>query len=288
MITLILNNNHEYKIPCSRYILDKIPARKDDLYNILIGQHRYDVKSKVKDTTFNSFHKFFTENQVPNFDTTNILEFHDLNEEFGILDDYLSSERSIFLINISYLIENKQKSMIDTSSIETKISENLDEYLANYPEEMSHIRFNSLYNIFFNPRRKLENQDNAYEFIIQNENFYSLIPSLDVKKMKKYQRESIFKHNEHLGFLPSNFETYILKLEQEIEELKSKLKNREETDKLIDKQEVIKSVDINKITIEFDGKVENRFNGLFLILANLNYYSLIIQLFLENSMAIMN
>lgn len=251
--------------------MDKIPKSHDALYDILIDKHEYFVISKVKDTTFSSFLKYFVENQVPDFDITNILEFHDLNEEFGILEDYLSLERSIFLLNISYLTENKPKSMIDTSSIEAKISENLDEYITNFSKEMAHIQFNSLYNIFFNPRKKLENHDNAYEFIIQNEKLYSLIPSLDANKMKKYQRESIFRRDEHFGFLTSNFETYILKLEQENEELKSKLKNiSEEMDKSIEKQEVIKSVDINKITIEFDGKKENRFNGLIRYLTNIN------------------
>lgn len=253
-------DNDEFTIPCSREILDKIPANKTDLYNELISNHEYLVKSKVRKSTFTSFQQFFISGQPPVLDISNILEYHDLNEEFGILNKYFSSEESTQTINIAYLKNDQKNSAIDTKSIEEKIAENLDKYLAKNPNEMSQIQFNSLYNIFFNSKRKLDNQDEAYQFIIQNgsqnSEFYSLIRSLDITKMDKYQRDSIFQHREHLGFLPMNHEAYILKLEKQIKDLKT-MGNRDEQEKAS-----TNSDEQIMITIEYDNNEENRFNGL--------------------------
>ena len=97
----------------------------------------------------------------------NIWEYTLLNDEFGLIEKYLSSPEIEHLFNISNLLhpdylpslKNMKGYSFDKSSIENHISHHLDKYIAVSPNELSKIPLTSLGNIFYNKERCLKNQD---------------------------------------------------------------------------------------------------------------------------------
>lgn len=153
--------NQEFQIP---KIQETIIAVSKNVADELLIKEKYIVISRVSSKTFNDFLKFWQNKEmIPEIDASNFAEYQQLNQEFGMLTEILSSKQDDPSFNISCLITNSQ---CDKHSIETSISRNLDQYLdEKYADQMYQIPIQSLYNIFYNKERILHNYSNAYRFI---------------------------------------------------------------------------------------------------------------------------
>lgn len=145
-IKLILNNT-AFQLPCSRKLLIKIPESKEDLFNELFVRHSYRVQSKVRNEIFQSFLNYWKEETFPQINSSNVIEYFQLSSEFGLLDDYFTSQKlKEPLFNLSFFISPYKNSNIDRSTIERNIALNLDEYLTNFSDKLILIDIKSLYN----------------------------------------------------------------------------------------------------------------------------------------------
>lgn len=221
-INFILNDS-VFHFPCSRKLLAKIPENKEELFNKLFLDHDYFVHSQVKNEVFQSFLNYWKEDILPKIESDNIMEYFQLNLEFGLLDDYFSIQKNkdpefnlIFLININ------QKTNAIKQDAEKEVSTNLDNYLINYADKLALIPIPSLYNIFYHRERNLADHDEAYRFIIKNAsnhdpNFFCLLPSLDGSKFKVLgnKLDSYEKVNDHFGFSPQNVTIAISAFQQQ-------------------------------------------------------------------------
>lgn len=187
---LILNDKI-FEFPSDIELFKKI---KSTVSNYLINKRSYEVQSTVRCETFQLFLNYWKNEIDLVINESNIWEFTQLNNEFGLLEEYLSSPDIEQLFNISNLLhsdylpnlKNLEKYNYNKSFIEQSISHQLDKYIAESPNELSQIPLTSLYNIFYNKERVLNDHDQAYLFIInnQNQNFFLLIGSLDANKFK--------------------------------------------------------------------------------------------------------
>lgn len=215
---LILNGK-TFEFPSDIELLKKI---KSSVSNFLINMRSYEVQSKVRYETFQLFLNYWKDDVNLTINESNIWEYIQLNDEFGLLEEHLSCPDIEQIFNISNLIHSdySPKYNFDKSLIEQRISHQLDKYIAESPNELSQIPLTSLYNIFFNKERLLNDHDQAYQFIInnqnQNQNLFILIASLDAKQFENNEllKDSIFKSNEHFGFCPKNLDI----IENEIQE----------------------------------------------------------------------
>lgn len=169
---LILNDK-TFEFPSDIELLKKI---KSTVSNYLINLRSYEVQSKVRYETFQLFFNYWENETDLIINESNIWEFTQLNDEFGLLEEYLSSPDIEQLFNISNLLHSDylpnfkdlKKYNFNKSSIEQRISHQLDKYIAESPNELCQIPITSLYNIFFNNERLLNDHDQAYLFIINN------------------------------------------------------------------------------------------------------------------------
>lgn len=192
--------------------MKKIPDEKSTLFYELISGEPYEVKSQVKNETFEAYIEYWKEGIEPKITYDNIWEFYQLNEEFGLLEDHIFSSSNMQFLP-SCLNNSTRNSNFDISKIERHISLNLDIYLSKHADKLSQIDINILYNIFYHKERKLKQVDKACEFILNSakngkQNVFILLQSLDAKlfKDKKKLKELFFKKNEYYGFAPMNTE----------------------------------------------------------------------------------
>lgn len=187
-------NSSPYTLPLSRAIIQKIPDDKDDVYNQLISNHPYQVQSSVPNEIFQSFLNYWKTGTIPQINSSNILYYNSLNDEFGILENQLSLPEYQSLFDLGYLINMDQNKNMNKASVERRIALNLEFYLADQAEILCQVPINSLYNIFYHPERNLTDYDRAYHFIIDNgrnldENFFVLLGSLDAGKFRQQEQE---------------------------------------------------------------------------------------------------
>lgn len=211
----IFLKSKEYKIPKKKQIIIMASDRVAD--NLLLNDN-YIVKSNVSHEVFESFLDYWKDkNKIPNITPINYKEYKDLSQEFEIMSDLISSQRNNTLLNISILLNSVNT---DTSDIEKIISQQLDLYLDNHFEDMGHIPYQSLYNIFYNENRVLNSHKKAYDFIlktIQNNhdiNLYSLISSIDGQILYSESpdafADSISKFEEHMKNMPKIDQSFLL------------------------------------------------------------------------------
>ncbi|KAK8837876.1 hypothetical protein M9Y10_035816 [Tritrichomonas musculus] len=241
-VTFILPNKEKVEFLVSTNRIFSI-TQQSDLFHNIVALHQYQVKSNIDIQILRDFLYHWNNNTQPQVDSNNILQYFQLFNEFGYLENY--EELNIDHVRQCYIevLQKKNNSSNDVSIIETKISQNLDIYLTEkYSEDFSHIPANSLYNIFYNNERKLEDHDKAYQFIIDaasniNENIFALLGSLDANKFQLLENKiDAFRNREkYYGFAPQNLgtadpenEARLKKLEQENEELKQKLREAEQ------------------------------------------------------------
>lgn len=153
--------DQEFQIPKIQETIVAVSKRVADL---LLIKSKYIVNSNISSETFHNFVKFWqNQENIPEINASNFVEYQQLSQEFGMLNDIISSKQKDPLFNISCLSNN---SKCDKSVIETSISRNLDQYLdEKYVDQMYQIPIQSLYNIFYNKERVLHNYSNACRFI---------------------------------------------------------------------------------------------------------------------------
>lgn len=220
-VSFILDNS-VIKFNLSKKLFQEIPDNKESIYNDLFNRHEYYVQSKVSKEIFQTFLEYWANKTFPEINSGNILDYYQLNLEFGFLDEYFSSEKiKEPVYNLSYLLVMKKDSVSNINEIEKKIAQNLDVYLDGYSNELCKIPITILYNIFYHPERNLKNEDNAYKFIVKsgenNQSFFILLGSLDAKKFtdKGNKRDSVYNKQKHFGFAPKNAEDSIDEVEKE-------------------------------------------------------------------------
>ena len=181
------------------------------IYHLLIQNKQYVVESNASDETFQDFIDYWVENKTPNIQPQNFYEFYQLSQEFELMNELIESKELEFGKSDQHLIILFDKHNPNTAKCEEIISQNLDFYLEQYPNEMMQVEIASLCNIFNHKKRKLIDHNLAFSFInnysIQNNdpNIFILLPLLDSNKLQQeYVRESFLHKNEHFGFMPYN------------------------------------------------------------------------------------
>lgn len=197
-------NNEKIPIPKDIKVIKRFP---DDISNILIQYHEYQIQAKVQIEILQGFLDYLFNGKIPILTVNNIYQYNLLNEELKILNDILNQQENIYLFKISVIRNVSIDENSDKSNSERFISQNLDFFLTNYSNEMKQIPINSLYNIFNHKERVLNDTELAYHFIINggetNKSLYILLQSLDGTKLtKKSINESFSQIDEHCGFFP--------------------------------------------------------------------------------------
>lgn len=97
----LISNSKIFQIPTRFKHMNEISI---NIWNILIFEHQYEIKSKVNEIVLQGFIHYLIEDQYPDIKIDNIDEYSKLSEEFEILQDYISNKRTLFgeyLINIT-------------------------------------------------------------------------------------------------------------------------------------------------------------------------------------------
>lgn len=212
--------------------LNRLPRNIRDL---LFQKEKYIVESDVKTQIFNNFIDNFIDSSTNlNVDAENIYQYRLLSDEFNFLKDELTNSEYENAFKISILLNIQKAKNFDRTAIENYISQNLDFYLQNYANYMPEIPITSLYNIFYNKNRVLNDHEKAYQFIVSNndQNLFILIKSLDSTKLSESTlNESISKQDDHFGFIPSNSFSFkqdqVETLKKEKDELKKQVSDNE-------------------------------------------------------------
>lgn len=207
--------------------LQKIPESKNDIFSELDHQ-QYKVQSNVRKETFESFLLYWADDTEPDITIDNILEYYQLSDEFGIIDDYISQPKFESIFNLSSLNSFNQEIPVDKTIIEKAISKKLDHYLDEYADYLFKIPVVSLYNIFNYNERKLINQEKAYYSIINaaekhNPELFILLKTIDGEKLSYQALKDSFNNNEnHFKFSPKNTEKYITIIEEKLKSYEEK------------------------------------------------------------------
>lgn len=230
----LIFKDQEYIIPKKKRI---ICAVAEEVADQLLQNNKYIVKSVVSKETFQSFLNYWQNDEVlPDILSSNFHEYEELSQEFEMMRDILTTKKDSPLFKIETLINNIN---FDKSVVEKEVSQNLDYYLDNFPNQMYQVPFTSLYNIFNNENRNLKSNLKAYLFIIKklipndtsdpDINLYILIKTLDGSELYEESHEMfidlISRFNE-FGFLPKCSPTFI----QEQIEKKNKIQQKELND----------------------------------------------------------
>lgn len=233
----------KFSIPFTRKNLNKISEDKELPYNTLVNNQIYTIESNVRNDIFQSYLNYWNDGEIPQINSDNIWEYYQLSNEFGLLSEILSQPKFEQLFDLSFLIKQIQGSNFNKSDIEKKIALNLQYYLENFSDELKRIQINILYNIFYHQERNLNDQDLAYNFIIEtainvNEGFYILLPSLDICKFASPQNQydSYINQIKHQGFCPRNVEKYFLSkfsASEKVAEIENKLNEALQTIKIL-------------------------------------------------------
>lgn len=242
-ITFILPNKEKLEFVLS---IDRIFSVTNANLRTCFFNHEYHVSSNVDIQTLTDFLYHWNNNTHPIVNASNILQYFQLFKEFEYLENY----EELYQDNVrqSYIKLLQERKNEDNSMIEREVSHHLDVYLTEeYSEDFGHIPLNSLYNIFNNNERILEDHDKAYQFIINaalniNNNLFVLLKSIDASKFKDNEnKKDAFKNMENrFGFAPQNLGLVDPEIEEQLE--KYKKENEELTQKL---EEVEKKKEIS-------------------------------------------
>ncbi|KAK8857671.1 hypothetical protein M9Y10_016078 [Tritrichomonas musculus] len=216
--------NKEFKIPRDMEILLAFPR---EISNFFIQNEKYFIKSNATNEVFETFLNYMiTKESMPDINSDNYDQYQQLSIEFDILKDHLSKPEFKEIRIISNLKVAISMGNINKSIFEDDISANLDLYLDKYTNEMKNIPLSSLYNIFYNKKRILNDHEKAYQFIISNcandndqikaNSFFILLGSLEGSKLTKNSiNECFLKKNDHFEFIPKTDFSYIEKINQQ-------------------------------------------------------------------------
>lgn len=234
-------NNEDYPINMDSNLRCKMPER---VINIFWECKKYEVQSTVTKEIFQTFLDYISGkvNELP-INSHNIYYYYQLCNEFEKSFDFASNSQYEQMLQLSILEHFDSSTNQDKSSCEKNISKNFGVFITNYSKEMYKIPISSLFNIFNDIERSTQNEDDAYNFIVNSKNteFYILFSCLDGEKLNSANFEdSIKKKDEHFGFIPkfsfllnelNSNSKYIKKLENENLKMKFLMRNIGLTDK---------------------------------------------------------
>ena len=170
----------------------------------------------VSEEVFQQIIDYLNNNQEPDINNANIVDHIVLKSEFNLFATLIKNK--IKKENILDIYNDKR--ITDKEEIENKIAENLDFHIKNDQEKMCNINVQSLCNIFRNPGKKLENHEDAYQFIkkvsAKEPKYFILLNYINGAELSQdSQIECIEKQKERFGYCPEMDWIKILKQEQE-------------------------------------------------------------------------
>ena len=166
----------------------------------LLNNKFYDVQSIVSKKSMKIFRKLCQTGTLPVIGKKKFSEIKNLAHEFrrddliAIIDCYSSKIIEGFDNN------NERVTNQNDDSIEI-ITSNLDDYISNNPKELMNKDFDVIYQIFFSPKRKLNNHNAAFSFINQlaafknDSDYFILFGSLNIKKLTHKNVKQMLKAN---------------------------------------------------------------------------------------------
>lgn len=141
----------KFKIPSKFRFLSWIDIQ---IYDILIKNHKYDVKSDVSEEVFESFIEYWVHKKIPIFDENNISEYEKLSEEFDLMKDLIQVYKSCNL-QIDSLTKEAEFLLSFTDTV-IEISTECRNYYKN-----KEIEYQQIFNILMNSN--LINADYKYK-----------------------------------------------------------------------------------------------------------------------------
>lgn len=243
-------------------------ALPEKIQSEFLSSHTYKLLSNVKKENAEFFISYFIcKNQEPVFNIENITDFYALSKELEIneLTTKIDEEYGDIL-RTSFLKKATGTQLSDISDSEKYISLHLDAFLLRYTNEMYSIPFSSLYNIFFDKNRKLDNENLGYQFIThklktRNDNdndtdnddsLFILLQSLNSKNLtEEAMRDCISNRDEHLGFIPQIDFSYFDNFAIKVADIESKVAQiQEENQRLVEELKSQKEKMVEKETLK--------------------------------------
>ena len=273
--------------------LATLPQEIPDVFD---EQSTYQIKSNVKIENIPLFIDYLiNKSPLPDLNMDNIVDFYNLSKEFGIIEltQKIDNEYSE-LLPLSFLKAVTTSEIGDISDSEKYISMHLEAYLQKYPNEMYKVPFTSLYNIFYDQNRKLEDENLGYKFIsreLQSSNdndsnnnnnghqnddtLFILLKSLNSSKLKEEAlKDCLSKQDDHFGFIPQIDFGFIEKVSEkvsEIQNLSKKVSEIENLSKKVSETEsmMVKIQESHQKLIEEHNKQQEKMKGSEMIIFGL-------------------
>lgn len=218
--TFILEGgNIPISLPFEKY--EQLPLQiKSSLYN----DNKYVIKSKVCLENFQNFMNNYKDNTKPEINLSNMYEYYLLSKEFEIMKDNFENSQILHLSLLKYKFIDQVPS--EKSNSEKSIATNLDFFIDKYPDLLSQIPIESLYNIFYHKERNLQDENKAYNFITRSSNIYFLLNSLkDSNLTEDIVLDSLSKIEKHSNFCPQ-----IASVKDQISTLKKAVEENSDTE----------------------------------------------------------
>lgn len=198
----------------------------EKITNILYQTKQYIIQSNVDPENFHYFCQFLKGKfDLSSISSQNYYDFSILANEFDNqnLLKYLARPEFEQIRKDPIFTILKSDDVIDKSKY-GQYSLYLDDYLEKYDGEMKKIHFTSLYNIFANKMRKLNNHEKAYQFIKSksqdDSQFCALYKTLESSKLSKESFfDSFSNENNNFNFHPLIKSSFIISSNDQLAEL---------------------------------------------------------------------
>lgn len=204
---LLLLNSKIFYVPI---FFRRIGETSEDIFLAITQDKLYEIKANVQEQTLTSFLKYWqnenSDEKILDIDEDYFWEYYLLSIEFCIKPDKLSFPEYDDILKKNLINSfSKNQNIFFKHYFETLISQDLNEYINNYPDELFSIPITSLYNIFYNRTPDLY-YNKAYKLIIEksssNKDLFILLELINTEKLKEeIQIEAFEKCSEHFGFL---------------------------------------------------------------------------------------
>lgn len=204
----IVFHNQPFEVHLHQEICSHFP--QDVLVSFLLNNN-YTIRADVSNEVVNSFIQYFNNQTLPNITHDNIDDYAQLNQEFQVpaISQLIQSKRDFYSSGLNNINKLKNNDLIDKSDIEHQISQNLDNYILQYGEELMKIPIQSLFNILSNEDCQFTRHDLLYELIMShhqithNSIIFILLQFIDGNSISSQNlMELIANKDRYYGFLP--------------------------------------------------------------------------------------
>lgn len=236
------NSQEEHKIKAQFKEIGNISGA---IFTSLTRDKRYEIPFDVDSSILETFIQYLNgENKTPEIKIHELTQYIQLAEHFKLdsFQEYLNNKKELW----SPYEQVLSQLLNPTSSINyylcEQISQRLDDYLINIGDKLLTAPIQCLYNIFFNPKRILKNEDVAYRMITdyfsrtKKSEILILIPSLHFENLHEDTiKDSILNKEYHEGMIPEiNFKFILNSYAKQDEQEKKITELTENFNKLID------------------------------------------------------